>query len=202
MYHFAIHGVHTLTRDVALQVMTAINDGEPVSLCILEHAHDLGHGRGIVQDSSRLYHELRSLEMVVEFGAEHNMADFDDIDLAQQRTGRIGDGQHTMTRTRDVVDHLTQFGIGGYGLEVAIDNGVKTHQRQHSMVGMVGHQLALLSQTETVDAMRFEDTDGQIAGHSNNQAGLQHPKEDNGNLSKHLPKQQVKLWEYLPYLYL
>ena len=58
VHHFAIHGVHALTRDVALQVMTAINDGEPVSLCILEHAHHLGRGRGITEDGSGLDHQL------------------------------------------------------------------------------------------------------------------------------------------------
>ena len=92
MHHLAIHGVHALTGDVALQMMAAIYDGKPVGLCILEHTHDLGHGRGIVQESGRLYHELRGLEMVVELGAEHDVADFDDIDLAQQRTSRVGDG--------------------------------------------------------------------------------------------------------------
>lgn len=80
--HLAVHGVHAFTRDVAFQVIAAINNGEPVGLCILKHTHDLGHGRGIVQDSGRFNHQLRGAEMMVELSAEHDVTYLNDVYFA------------------------------------------------------------------------------------------------------------------------
>ena len=81
MYHFAVHGKHAATGDVALEVVGAIDDGEPVSLRMLEHTHDASHGGGVAEDSSRLDHELGGLEMMVELGTEQDVADLDDVDF-------------------------------------------------------------------------------------------------------------------------
>ena len=82
VYHLAIHGEHALTGDVALEVITAVDNREPVGLGILEHAHDTCHRCGVTQDGSWFHHELRGLEMMVQFGTEHYVADFHDVDLA------------------------------------------------------------------------------------------------------------------------
>ena len=106
--------------------------------------------------------------MVIEFGTEHDVADFDDINLAQQYAGSIGNGQYTVARTRNIVDHLSQIHIGINSLKIAVDDGIKTHQRQRSVVGMVCLQLTLLGQSHAVDAVFFEDVDGEIARHGHN----------------------------------
>ena len=168
MDHLAVHLVHALAGDVALEVVATVDDGQPVGLGTLEGAHDLGHGRRVAQGGGRIGHELRGGEVVVEFGAEHDVADFDDVDFAQQQAGSIGDGQHTVARARYLMDYLAQLHVGGDGLIVAVDDGVEAHERQHGMVGMVGDKLALASQPESVDAVGFEDVDGQVAGHGDN----------------------------------
>ena len=101
--------------------------------------------------------------MVIELGAEDHVTDFDDINFTQQHTGSIGDRQHTVTRSGNVMDHLPQLHIRVNSLEVAVDDRVEAHQCQHGMVGVVGLKLTLLGQSEAIDAMRLEDVDRQIA---------------------------------------
>ena len=76
-----------------------------------------------------------------------------------------------MARTRDVVYHLAQFHVGIDSLEVTINDRVETHQRQHSMIGMMRYQLALFGQSEAIDAMWFEDANSQITRHCDNHLG-------------------------------
>ena len=102
------------------------------------------------------------LEVVVQLGAEHHMTNLADIYLAQQRACSIGDRQYVGMRTTNLMHHLSQFHIRINTLIVAVDDRIQTHQRQHCMVGMVGHQTSLLGQTHAIDAVRLKDVDGQI----------------------------------------
>ena len=86
------------------------------------------------------------------------------VDFAEQRAGSVGDGQHGMVRAAYLVHHASQLHVGVDGLVVAVDDGVEAHQRQHGVIGMVGDQSSLLGQSHAVDAMRFEDDDGEVAG--------------------------------------
>ena len=166
--HLAVHVVQALAGDVALQVVVAVEDGQPVGLGALEGLHHLRHGRVVTQRGGRLYHELVGLEMVVELGAEDDVADFQDVYLAQQGSCGVGNGQHAVARTADFVDYLSQFHVGIDGLEVALDDGVEAHERQHGMVGMVRDKLALTRQSNAVDAMRLEDVDGEVGADGDN----------------------------------
>ena len=64
--------------------------------------------------------------------------------------------------------HLPQFHVRVHPLIITVYHGVETHQRQHGMVSMVSHQLALARQSHAINAMRFEDNDGQVCSHRNN----------------------------------
>ena len=63
--HFAIHVIHAFAGDIALQVTVGIKDREPVGLSAFESFHNLRHRSTVAQYSSRLYHQLMSLEMVI-----------------------------------------------------------------------------------------------------------------------------------------
>ena len=65
VHHLAIHVVHSLARDVALQMLVVVEHGQPVSLGALEGFHHLVHGSIVVEDGVGLYHQLRSCEVVV-----------------------------------------------------------------------------------------------------------------------------------------
>ena len=64
--------------------------------------------------------------------------------------------------------HLPQFHVRVHPLIVAIYHGVETHQRQHGMVSMVSHQLALTRQSHAIDAVRLEDVDGEVGADGDN----------------------------------
>ena len=145
-----------------------VEHGQPVGLCTLKGLHHLRHRCTIAQHRSGLHHQLLRLEVVVQLCAEHHMAYLPDVYLPQQRSCRIGHRQHIGMRTTDLMNHLSQFHIRVYPLVVAVDDRVQTHQCQHRMVGMVGHQTSLLGQTHTIDAVRFKDVDGEIGRHRDN----------------------------------
>ena len=69
------------------------------------------------------------------------------------------------------MDDLPQFHLRRHTEVVAFDDRIEIHQRQHRMVGMMGEQLTLLSQACPIDAMRFEDDDGQVGADGDNHQG-------------------------------
>ena len=153
---------------------------------------------------------------MIQFCAEYDMTDFQDIDFAQQRTSSIRYGQHIAVATTDFMHHLSQFHIRTNTLIVTVNDRVKAHQCQHSMVGMVSHQSALLSQSHAIDAMRLKDDDGQIGRNRHNhqrhkeveatrylsneedacQWGMHHTRHH----TSHTQQREVLLWHINPYL--
>ena len=170
----SVHVVHPLAGDVALQVAALVEHGQPVGLGALEGFHHLVHGRVVIEDGVGLGHQLRGREVVVQFGAEHDVAYLQDVDFAQQEAGGVGHGQHRTACAADLVDHLAQFHVGVDGLIVAVDDRVEAHQGEHGVVGMVGDQLSLPGQSHTVDAVWLEDDDGQVTGDGDNHQRHEH----------------------------
>ena len=103
--------------------------------------------------------------MVIQFDAEEHPANVHNVNLAQQRAGTVGDGEHATVAAAHLVDNLAQLHIRTHGHIVAVDDGVQVHQRQCCMVGVMGQQPSLLGQSRTVDTVRLEDDNREVGRH-------------------------------------
>ena len=112
--------------------------------------------------------------MVIEFYSEYYVSDFHNVDLAQQFAACIEHGQYCGVAATDFVYNLVQLHIGFDTQIVALNYRVEIHQRQHSVVGMVGEQFSLLGQARAIDAVRLENADGHIGHHAHNHQRHKH----------------------------
>ena len=112
--------------------------------------------------------------MMIEFDTEHNIPDLHDINLTQQHPCGIKHRQHGRMTTTDLMYDLSQLHIWCHTQIVSLDNRFQIHQRQHRMVGMVGNQLPLTSQTGAVDTMRLKNDNREISTHADNHQWHEH----------------------------
>ena len=90
---------------------------------------------------------------------------FEDRSFKQLSTG-IKYRQYRRVAAAYLVYYLIQFHVRIYTQIVALDYRVEIHQCKHSVVGVVSKQFALLGQSRTVYAVRFEYADGDICTHA------------------------------------
>src|SRR5574344_2241458 len=88
--------------------------------------------------------------------------------LSEQIACGIEHRQHTVATPADFVHYLTEFHIWTHRLIVAVDDTVKTHQREHCVVGVMGDELTLACQSHTIDAMRLKYIYSKVRAHGNN----------------------------------
>ena len=70
--------------------------------------------------------------------------------------------------------YLSQFHIGGYTQVITLNHRIEIHQREYSMVGMMGNELTLFSQARTIDTMRFKDNNRKISTHTDDHQWHKH----------------------------
>ena len=69
-----------------------VDDGQIGLACLLELLHDEAHGVGRGKGGWWRKHELADGKTLIELGAEHDMANVRDVDVADERASRIGYG--------------------------------------------------------------------------------------------------------------
>ena len=102
---------------------------------------------------------------MVQLLTEHDVADIVEHHNAQQGTSTIHHGEHVSARLGNDLHHGTQIHIGLHLLEIGFHHALDVHQGKHRLVLVMGEQLPFLGQTHGVDAMRFEDLDGEIGAY-------------------------------------
>ena len=151
--------------DETFEEAVGIDDGERPSLSSVEGLHDELHRVVGGEAGSTGRHEVAHVQLMVELGAEHDVAHTVEDEHGQEFTGIVDDGEDVALAGRDLAHHLTQVVVGVELLVVALDDGVHRHEREDGVVFVVRHQLSLTSQTHSVDAVGLEEDDGQVGRH-------------------------------------
>lgn len=113
------------------------------------------------KNGSRLHHQLTHGEMLIQFGAEDNVANLRNIYYSQQHTRLIQNRQKVVVTATYLTHQLAHRQIRTYRMIVFLNDILHAQQGERSLVNMVGEQLALSSQTQGVDTVTLEDADGE-----------------------------------------
>ena len=172
--HLAVCSIHAGAADVADEVGVGVDDGKHKGVGLVELLHHLLHGVVDSQGGGRRRHQLLDGEMVIEFGAEHHVANSVEVHLTEEGARLVEDGEESCGAHADDIDQLAQRHIGGDGGELPVDDAVEAHEGEHRLVGMVGDELALACQAHAVDAVGLEDVDGEVGADADNHQGDEH----------------------------
>ena len=113
------------------------------------------------KNGRRLHHQLTHGEMLIQFGAEDDVANLRNIYYSQQHTSLIQNRQKVVVAATYLTHQLAHRQIRTYRMIIFLNDILHAQQGERSLVNMVGEQLALSSQTQGVDAVTLEDADGE-----------------------------------------
>ena len=99
--------------------------------------------------------------MLIQFGAEDDVANLRNIYNAQQHARLIQNRQEVVVAAAYLAHQLAHLQIRTYGMIIFLYDILHAQQRERSLVDVVGEQLALSCQTQGVDAVALEDADGE-----------------------------------------
>lgn len=139
-----------------------VHYGKVPCLRVVEGAHHLLHAVRVVQAGGEGGHQFAHGEPMVQFLAEHDVAYVVQYDNAEQYAGLVSYGEDVASGGGDGFHQFAQVHFGADGDEVFFYDVLHFHERQYRFVLVVGDEFALLGQTHGVDAVGFEDDDGQV----------------------------------------
>ena len=160
-YNLPVHGIDSSTADVTLKYACHINHWQLGGIGFIKFLHHLVHTVMFGKNGSRLHHQLTHGEMLIQFGAEDNVANLRNIYYSQQHTRLIQNRQKVVVTATYLTHQLAHRQIRTYRMIVFLNDILHAQQGERSLVNMVGEQLALSSQTQGVDAVTLEDADGE-----------------------------------------
>ena len=166
--HLPIHRVHPRTGYDADDVIVDIDNRKIIERGLIELVHYVFHWIVDTQDNVDGFHQLAYGELVIEFGAEHNVADLREIDDSEQGVALIDDGNKIGMASTDYLYQLAQKKVGRYGRIVFLDNTIETHQGECSVIGVVGDEFSFSGESHSINAVRLEDVDGEIRTDADN----------------------------------
>ncbi len=172
--HLAVLRVESRLRDIACKCSVVILYGEHGRLGLFEHSHYLLHGVVDAEFRCRLNHELRHLEVVIQFGAEHYVANVVYMYLAAKSACRIEHREYRHLAAAYGVDKALQGHVGGDEDKLRIDDTLKTHKRQCGVVRMVGYKFSLAGKTHAVNAVRFKNYYSKVRAYANHHKWYEH----------------------------
>jgi len=149
-------------------VIVDIDNRKIIERGLIELVHYVFHWVVDTQDNVDGFHQLAYGELVIEFGAEHNVADLREIDDSEQGVALIDDGNKIGMAATDYLYQLAQKKVGRYGRIVFLDNTIETHQGECSVIGVVGDKFPFSSESHSVNAVWLEDVDGEVRTDADN----------------------------------
>ena len=83
-HHLAVNAIKAKARDVANEVVVDVDHGQGLGIGMVKLLHHFLHRLVVVEERRYWRHELRDRVSLVKLGAEHDMANLQDVDFAEE----------------------------------------------------------------------------------------------------------------------
>ena len=167
----AIDGEDGGLADEADEHSVGVDNGECPGVGAVEGLDDGVHAVLGAEEGLWLCHELRYAELGEQFGTKDEMAYVVEVHDADELHLAVDDGEDVVLAGGYLAGYVAECHVGVEDFVVVLYDAVYVDEGEDAAVGVVGEELSALCEAHGVDAVGFEDLDGEVCADGDHHEG-------------------------------